>query len=370
MHHWRLFALLFSFVGISSCVSVMQQPFFPPPPLSQEDEAAVEELRCCLEFPEELIANARAGDSAAQFEIGVAYAESGEDSLNPNPKAVQWLRMAANSGHAIAQNEIGVIYTLGFYGEEIDHGKAMEWFERAAAQGEEYAHFNLARYYSDGIVFERDDLRATEHYQTAALAGYGPAQIELSYRAAEGIGMARDLEIAQSLMDRTRNNYGPREFLLDQLQCEGPIKGTDSILVAEAVVTVLEYEVRKNSSVWSEEAYKFGTSIIRREGMTGEEIKAFWTQYLQSPGSGFDSTLLASTGIFGPDALATSIAGADYWSDPELAFKLFRGAARMAHSGAQYELATSYRDGRGTDINLDEARYWYNRAENSAIDSD
>ncbi|WP_440903588.1 tetratricopeptide repeat protein [Catenovulum sp. SX2] len=48
--------------------------------------------------------------------------------------------------------------------------------------------------------------------------------------------------------------------------------------------------------------------------------------------------------------------------DFKKAFELFTKAAEMGHTFAQVNLAEMYRDGEGTDENLDKAQYWFEMA--------
>jgi TPR repeat protein len=49
---------------------------------------------------------------------------------------------------------------------------AAEWFEKAAAHNFKYACYNLAVCYEQGEGVEKDEKKAAEYYERAALQGY------------------------------------------------------------------------------------------------------------------------------------------------------------------------------------------------------
>ncbi len=80
---------------------------------------------------------AKQGDAAAQFLLGLMYA-NGRGVPQDDKMAVRWFRRAAKQGHAYAQCNLGWMYANG-RGVPQDDEQAHMWFNLAAAQGIEEA---------------------------------------------------------------------------------------------------------------------------------------------------------------------------------------------------------------------------------------
>ena len=156
-----------------------------------------------------LRADAERGDAAAQYWLGVRYA-NGRDVTRDHEEAVAWFRRAAEQGYAAAQYNLGVSYETG-RGVPQDDGEASAWYhpggrarepggagqprghvrprprrpaerwrgDRVAAaggaeQGDAVAQFNLGRMYADGRGVPSDDVTAHMWFNLAAsrLTGY------------------------------------------------------------------------------------------------------------------------------------------------------------------------------------------------------
>lgn len=114
---------------------------------------------------------AKAGDTTAQFKIGLYYLERMEyDST------IVWLTPLARNRHVGAQLNLGKAYyydgELGEVGE-----KARYWLNRLATQGHPEAQFFLGKMY-DGA--EKND-SAVLWYTKASMQGFVDAQTELGY---------------------------------------------------------------------------------------------------------------------------------------------------------------------------------------------
>lgn len=76
-----------------------------------------------------LLGSADADDAKAQNEVGMAFAEAGDDAL-----AVYWWRRAADLGDADSMQLLGQCYAAGT-GVEKDPHLAVSWLGKAAAAG-------------------------------------------------------------------------------------------------------------------------------------------------------------------------------------------------------------------------------------------
>ncbi len=116
-----------------------------------------------------LIANAKAGDPEAQYQLGSAY-DTGVGVRRSGRKAMKYYLMAAEQGHAEAQNSVG----SGFQAKRR-YKEAFRWYERAAEQDHALAINNLAYLYDLGLGVEQDKNKGLELYLRSADLGWPEA---------------------------------------------------------------------------------------------------------------------------------------------------------------------------------------------------
>src|SRR5262249_32213372 len=78
----------------------------------------------------ELHPMAEAGDSRAQWVVGVMY-DQGRGIGRDRAQAAQWYRRSAEQGNARAQTSLGYLYQIG-QGVPQDRRLAVQWFQKAA----------------------------------------------------------------------------------------------------------------------------------------------------------------------------------------------------------------------------------------------
>lgn len=172
---------------------------------------------------------AAAGDAAAQFYLGLAYA-FGHGVVADADKAAHWYERAAQAGYPRAQVNLALLLLDGARGADTDtvqrardwlmraaaqgdgraahhlglmhfrgHGvardytAAREWWEQGVARGDRSSAFNLGVLYRRGLGVARDPAKAIEWWQRAAYAGLAEAQNALGGAYQNGAGVAFDL---------------------------------------------------------------------------------------------------------------------------------------------------------------------------------
>ncbi len=100
-------------------------------------------------------------------------------------------RPLAESGNAAAQYRLGILYAEG-KGVAPDDAEAARWFQRAAEQGDAAAQYNLAVSYSEGIGVRKDNAAAAKWFRRAADQGMALAQLNLGLLYASGVGVPQD----------------------------------------------------------------------------------------------------------------------------------------------------------------------------------
>jgi localization factor PodJL len=132
-----------------------------------------------------------AGNPAAEYEIGVRFAEGRGVPANME-LAVQWLERAANQGLAPAQYRLGSLYEKG-QGVKKDLEKARTLYLAAADKGNAKAVHNLAVLYAEGIDGKPDYRIAAQWFRKAAERGVADSQYNLGILYARGIGVDQNL---------------------------------------------------------------------------------------------------------------------------------------------------------------------------------
>jgi hypothetical protein len=135
------------------------------------------------------LARAKAGDAAAQYDIGVLYAQ-GSGLVQDYASAASWFHAAAAQGIVDAQYNLGVLYErgLGVAANPID---AVNWYRSAADQNNAAAQYNLAIAYTEGRGTEQDLAAAARWYKRAAQRGLALAMFNLAIFYERGQGVDR-----------------------------------------------------------------------------------------------------------------------------------------------------------------------------------
>lgn len=126
---------------------------------------------------EEIQAQAKEGDPAAQTRLGVAYS-TGTKVARDKKKAVEWYGKAANQGYASGQWNLAFLYIRG-EGIEQDDIKARELFQKAADQKFPPAEYDLGMMYLNGLGGKQSRAEALEWMQKSADQNYKDAIVFL-----------------------------------------------------------------------------------------------------------------------------------------------------------------------------------------------
>jgi hypothetical protein len=95
-----------------------------------------------------MLSEAKSGNAAAQFNLGVLY-KDGQGVPQDYAQAAVWFRKAAEQGNADAQFNLGILYKDG-QGIPQDYAQAAAWYRKAAEQGDADALLKLGAAYIIG----------------------------------------------------------------------------------------------------------------------------------------------------------------------------------------------------------------------------
>lgn len=134
---------------------------------------------------------AAGGNLAAEFELGIRYAE-GRGLPHDPALAAQWLTKAARKDNAPAQYRLGTLYEKGI-GVARDSAVALNWYQRAASAGNVRAMHNLAVLIAEGIDGKPKYDDAAIWFRKAAEFGVRDSEYNLAILYARGLGVEKDL---------------------------------------------------------------------------------------------------------------------------------------------------------------------------------
>jgi uncharacterized protein len=141
----------------------------------------------------ELREPAAAGDAAAQFHLGLAFA-LGHGVLADPAKAARWYERAARAGHAKAQVNLAIMLLDGAYDSGVDAAqRARDWLLRAVQQGDGRAAHRLGLMYYRGQGVERDYSMARDWWLTGVEQGDASSAFNLGVLYRRGLGVVRDV---------------------------------------------------------------------------------------------------------------------------------------------------------------------------------
>jgi localization factor PodJL len=166
------------------------KPATPEPPLSLAAPSISDKLPAAIGGPA-LRAAAAAGNPAAEYEIGLRYAEGKGVPASPE-LALRWFERAAEQGVAPALYRLGSLYEKG-QGVKKDLNKARTLYLQAADKGNAKAIHNLAVLYAEGIDGKPDYRIAAQWFRKAADRGVADSQYNLGILYARGIGVDQNL---------------------------------------------------------------------------------------------------------------------------------------------------------------------------------
>ncbi len=123
---------------------------------------------------------AKNGSAEAQYELARTLLQLGFVNILKKDKktGMFWLQKAAEQNHIKAQHLLAKI--LSRSRNKDDYEKAVYWMEQAANQGKTSAQNELANFYMEGIVVEKDIEKAVYWHQKAAEKGYAYSSRELA----------------------------------------------------------------------------------------------------------------------------------------------------------------------------------------------
>jgi TPR repeat protein len=258
---------------------------------------------------DELLINAKNGNSLAQYLLGRTYYD-GKGIHQNYDLALEWFQKAADQGNADAQYYLGNCYEDG-EGVSVNQSLAFQWYQKAADQGHAGSQCNLGTCYSNGEGVPVNQSLAFQWYQKAADQGYAIAQFNLAvcYQNGEGVPINQSL-VVHWLQKAADQGYAIAQFHLGV-------------------------------------CYGFGTGVP-----LNQSLAFLWYQKAADQGNADAQYYL---GKCYEDGEGVSV-------NQSLAFQWYQKAADQGHADAQFNLGVCYQNGQGVPVNLDLAVEWFRKS--------
>lgn len=140
---------------------------------------------------------ANSGDAAAQFNMGVMYA-NGLGVDRDMGVAMDWWENAARQLHVRAAHNLALAMLAGEPHDgsredaETDYTAVLRYLKIGSDAGYPNSEYTLGKLYAEGVGVEKDERRAAELFLSASIKGFAKAQYNLGKIYRDGTGMKAD----------------------------------------------------------------------------------------------------------------------------------------------------------------------------------
>jgi TPR repeat protein len=175
------------------------------------DPCGIDEATLNTEASYTLRVCAALGDVEAQARLAMIYwanadneyavVELGLSADQLRTEGRRLMESAARAGNTEAQNELGLAHLDGDFGVPVDYERAFAWLTAADQRGDALASYNLARIYYAGYGRPRSEAFAERFLWRSAARGYQPAMCTLAALREQAPGEAEALRIAARAID-------------------------------------------------------------------------------------------------------------------------------------------------------------------------
>ena len=274
-------------------------------------------------------------DSRAQYEVALMY-QNGQGEIQDKPKALYWLRKAANKGYTQAQYALGK--TLSEKPTSMD--ESLHWLALAAQKGHAKAGYALA-----ALMAQQSSLKHAKEAWRWLYHGMRNADAKSLYNLAVilrtgKLGLAQtEKHTLEWLTTAANQNITPAQN----------DAGVAYILQNKEPKTSLEWLnlAANTNDVFSQ--FNLGLLFARGEGFAPSDEKALhWWKLAEQNGSTKAPMML---GLFYHIGRGTGRSEKD-------AIKWYEKAIQLGEVDALYNLAMIYYQGRGVDQDLKKAAYY------------
>ena len=280
----------------------------------------------------------------------------GKDQPQDFAQAFTLFQREAQKGNALAMHDLGRMLADGL-GREIDMQSAHVWYSRALAtfraverqKENRYAEYRIGKLYAAGLGCEQDYGEAAQWFRLSADKGYKYAQYSLAGLFRRGQGVVQDdvraleLYTASAQQDFPYAAYELGTMYRDGIGCEKDDEASEQ-WYRQAFAGFLELEQQSHDDKLQ---YRIGWMLLNSVGTGKDEAAAKeWFERASKLGNPHAQYQLARMILNNLSSTPEQTAQALEW---------LTKAAEAGQDCAQYMLGKIYRDGQGTEKDIQKA---------------
>ena len=280
----------------------------------------------------------------------------GKDQPQDFVQAFTLFQREAQKGNALAMHDLGRMLADGL-GREIDMQSAHVWYSRALAtfraverqKENRYAEYRIGKLYAAGLGCEQDYGEAAQWFRLSADKGYKYAQYSLAGLFRRGQGVVQDdvraleLYTASAQQDFPYAAYELGKMYRDGIGCEKDAEASEQ-WYRQAFAGFLELEQQSHDDKLQ---YRIGWMLLNSVGTGKDEAAAKeWFERASKLGNPHAQYQLARMILNNLSSTPEQTAQALEW---------LTKAAEAGQDCAQYMLGKIYRDGQGTEKDIQKA---------------
>ena len=280
----------------------------------------------------------------------------GKDQPQDFAQAFTLFQREAQKGNALAMHDLGRMLADGL-GREIDMQSAHVWYSRALAtfraverqKENRYAEYRIGKLYAAGLGCEQDYGEAAQWFRLSADKGYKYAQYSLAGLFRRGQGVVQDdvraleLYTASAQQDFPYAAYELGKMYRDGIGCEKDTEASEQ-WYRQAFAGFLELEQQSHDDKLQ---YRIGWMLLNSVGTGKDEAAAKeWFERASKLGNPHAQYQLARMILNNLSSTPEQTAQALEW---------LTKAAEAGQDCAQYMLGKIYRDGQGTEKDIQKA---------------
>ena len=303
-------------------------------------------------------------------------------------EALRWFTTAAEAGDTTAMSRVANMHKDGV-GTKVDKKEALRWFEELADRGNAAARATLAEMILKGDGAEKDEKKAFDLYMEAAEAGNNTARHKIGIMYLKGIGTERNILESIKWLSKSaaQGNIGSQTALMGILS----LPEIKDLNIDENEINVIAYEqldaLAENGNVTAQK--NLASRLLSGVGVkqNAEEALKWFIKVAETGDAGARHQVgVMFEGGIGTDKdseealkwfkLAAEqenkssveliarmmITGGRVDKDEKMAFALLKAIADGGNAGVRNKIGTMYRDGVGTEVNILEARTFFELA--------
>lgn len=291
-----------------------------------------------------------------EYRLARRYLFGGKDQPQDFAQAFTLFQREAQKGNALAMHDLGRMLADGL-GREIDMQSAHVWYSRALAtfraverqKENRYAEYRIGKLYAAGLGCEQDYGEAAQWFRLSADKGYKYAQYSLAGLFRRGQGVVQDdvraleLYTASAQQDFPYAAYELGKMYRDGIGCEKDAEASEQ-WYRQAFAGFLELEQQSHDDKLQ---YRIGWMLLNSVGTGKDEAAAKeWFERASKLGNPHAQYQLARMILNNLSSTPEQTAQALEW---------LTKAAEAGQDCAQYMLGKIYRDGQGTEKDIQKA---------------